>query len=45
VRDYLDAVMILSLAEAHDSDDENHETAEKMLRQRLGDAVVEKWMY
>ena len=45
VRDYLDAVMILSLAEAHDSDDENHETAEKMLRQRLGDAVVGKWMY
>lgn len=45
VRDYLDAVMILSLAEAHDSDDENHETVEKMLRQRLGDAVVEKWMY
>ena len=45
VRDYLDAVMILSLAEVHDSDDENHETAEKMLRQRLGDAIVEKWMY
>ena len=45
VRDYLDAVMILSLAEAHAPEDENHETAESILRQRLGDAVVEKWMY
>lgn len=44
VRDYLDAVMILSLAEAHDPE-EGHETAETILRQRLGDAVVEKWMY
>lgn len=44
VRDYLDAVMILSLAEAHDPED-GHEAAESILRQRLGDAVVEKWMY
>ena len=44
VRDYLDAVMILSLAEAHDPE-EGHEAAESILRQRLGDAVVEKWMY
>lgn len=45
VRDYLDAVMILSLAEAHDLEGEDHEAAESILRQRLGDAVVEKWMY
>lgn len=44
VRDYLDAVMILSLAEAHDPED-GHEAAESILRQRLGDAVMEKWMY
>ena len=44
VRDYLDAVMILSLAEVHDPE-EGHEAAESILRQRLGDAVVEKWMY
>ena len=44
VRDYLDAVMILSLAEAHDPED-GHEAAESILRQQLGDAVVEKWMY
>ena len=44
MRDYLDAVMILSLAEAHDPE-EGYEAAESILRQRLGDAVVEKWMY
>lgn len=39
--DYLDALMLLTLAEVH----EDEETGEALLRQRHGDALVRKWRY
>ena len=41
VADYLDALMILCLAEVHDTEDEG----QALLRQRFGNALVQKWMY
>jgi hypothetical protein len=40
VADYIDALMFKCLLEVHGQDDD-----EDALRARLGDAVVEKWMY
>lgn len=41
VADYLDALALLSLAELHGQP----EQGQRLLRQRLGDAAVDKWMY
>ena len=41
VADYLDALMFKCLLQVHDAEDDD----ETLLRQRFGDALVEKWMY
>jgi len=41
VEQYLDALMILNLAEVHDADDEG----EALLVQRFGKPLVRQWMY